>query len=73
LVGGINITDRYNDLYQPAWLDWAVYVQGEISLQLNKIARMFGINPCGANGLEPGLYCLASLRCQLKSAWFLPA
>jgi len=37
LVGGINITDRYNDLDKPAWLDWAVHVQGEASLQLNKI------------------------------------
>ncbi len=37
LVGGINITDRYNDLEKPAWLDWAVYVQGEISQQLNNI------------------------------------
>ncbi|MGN6264424.1 MAG: phospholipase D-like domain-containing protein [Ginsengibacter sp.] len=37
LVGGINITNRYNDLDKPAWLDWAVHVQGEASLQLNKI------------------------------------
>lgn len=37
LVGGVNITDRYNDLDEPAWLDWAVHVQGEVSLQLNKI------------------------------------
>ena len=37
LVGGINITDRYNDLEVPAWLDWALYVNGEISSTLNKI------------------------------------
>lgn len=37
LVGGINITDRYNDLDEPAWLDWAVHLVGEASLQLNKI------------------------------------
>ena len=37
LVGGINITDKYNDLDEPAWLDWALYVRGEISSNLNKI------------------------------------
>ncbi|HEX5153395.1 MAG TPA: phospholipase D-like domain-containing protein [Parafilimonas sp.] len=37
LVGGINITNRYNDLDEPAWLDWALYVQGEICLNINKI------------------------------------
>jgi len=37
LVGGINITNRYNDFDKPAWLDWAVHVVGEVSLQLNKI------------------------------------
>ena len=37
LVGGINITDRYNDLENAAWLYWSLHVQGEISLNLNKI------------------------------------
>jgi cardiolipin synthase len=37
LVGGVNITNRYNDFDNPAWLDWALLVQGEISLNLNKI------------------------------------
>ena len=37
LVGGINITNRYNDFDEPAWLDWALHVQGEVCLQLNKI------------------------------------
>jgi len=37
LVGGINITNRYNDLDKPAWLDWALHAEGEVSLQLNKI------------------------------------
>lgn len=37
LVGGVNITNRYNDFDNPAWLDWALHVQGEISLNLNKI------------------------------------
>jgi cardiolipin synthase len=35
LVGGINIADRYNDLPgKPAWLDFALYTEGEIARQL---------------------------------------
>ncbi|MBK7883366.1 MAG: hypothetical protein IPJ81_05955 [Chitinophagaceae bacterium] len=35
LVGGINITNRYNDMPgQPAWLDFALYAEGEIAKQL---------------------------------------
>lgn len=31
IVGGINIADRYNDFSQePAWLDFALFVQGEV-------------------------------------------
>lgn len=37
LVGGINITNRYNDFDKPAWLDWTLHVQGEVCLQLNKV------------------------------------
>lgn len=38
LVGGINITDRYNDMPgTPAWLDFALYVQGEAAVQLFQI------------------------------------
>ena len=43
LVGGINISDRYNDLPgSPAWLDWAVKIDGEASLELRKVCnRLF--------------------------------
>ena len=35
LVGGINIADKYNDLPgKPAWLDFALYAEGEIAIQL---------------------------------------
>jgi cardiolipin synthase len=35
LVGGLNVSDRYNDLPgQPAWLDWAVDVEGEAAFEL---------------------------------------
>jgi cardiolipin synthase len=35
LVGGVNITNRYNDLEgQPAWLDFALFAEGEIAKEL---------------------------------------
>ncbi|MDE3214252.1 MAG: phospholipase, partial [Bacteroidota bacterium] len=35
LIGGVNLTNRYNDLPgSPAWMDFAVFVQGEASLDL---------------------------------------
>src|SRR6516164_3039656 len=35
LVGGINISDNYNDMpNKPAWLDFAVYVEGEIAQEI---------------------------------------
>lgn len=35
LVGGINVSNRYNDMPgAPAWLDWALYCEGEAAAQL---------------------------------------
>lgn len=35
LVGGINISNRYNDMPgKPAWLDFALYIEGEAAMQL---------------------------------------
>ena len=35
LAGGVNIADRYNDMPgKPAWLDFALYAEGEIAKQL---------------------------------------
>ena len=35
LVGGINVSNRYNDMpNDPAWLDWALYCEGEAAAQL---------------------------------------
>lgn len=40
LVGGINISNRYNDLPgQPAWFDWAIYEEGKISEVLARICQ----------------------------------
>lgn len=43
LVGGMNISDRYNDMPgQPAWLDWAAFVTGDISTELyNRCIQMW--------------------------------
>lgn len=38
LVGGINISNKYNDGYgMPPWLDWAMYVEGEAAVELLKV------------------------------------
>lgn len=40
LIGGINISDRYNDMPGiPAWLDWAIKVEGEASFELFKLCN----------------------------------
>lgn len=40
LVGGINISNRYNDMPgQKAWLDWALYTQGDVSIELERICK----------------------------------
>ncbi len=43
LVGGVNVSDRYNDLPgQPAWLDWAIAITGEASMELfNRCIEMW--------------------------------
>ncbi|MEO8471343.1 MAG: phospholipase D-like domain-containing protein [Chryseolinea sp.] len=47
LVGGLNISDRYNDMPGvPAWLDWAVYVVGQTSVELhNRCVQMWFRKP----------------------------
>jgi len=38
LVGGINISNKYNDMPDhPAWLDWGLYSEGEVSVELSTI------------------------------------
>jgi len=43
LVGGVNVSNRYNDLHdQPAWLDYAIHVVGEASSEiLNRCINMW--------------------------------
>ena len=38
LVGGVNVSNKYNDMPdQPAWLDWALFTEGETSIELCRI------------------------------------
>lgn len=55
LVGGVNISNRYNDMPgKPAWLDYALYAEGEISQELCVLcwkawlgfSSQMGITPC---------------------------
>lgn len=55
LVGGINISDRYNDMPDtPAWFDCALFVEGELARQLcilcwktwKNYPLNMGITPC---------------------------
>lgn len=55
IVGGINISNNYNDLPgKPAWLDFALHVEGEAVKQLcvlcwktwNGFPRLMGLTPC---------------------------
>lgn len=55
IVGGINISNRYNDMPgKTAWLDFALYTEGEIARQLcilcwktwNAYPLKMGITPC---------------------------
>ena len=40
LVGGMNISNRYNDVHNtPAWLDFAVLNEGQASVDLNKVCK----------------------------------
>ncbi len=42
MVGGINISDRYNDAPgDPAWLDWAIWVKGDVAFELYKLCNLF--------------------------------
>ena len=61
LVGGINIADRYNDLPgTPAWLDFALLVEGSIAKELcilcwktwNGFSTNMGLTPCEKSDLK---------------------
>jgi cardiolipin synthase len=57
LVGGVNVSNRYNDLPgQPAWLDFAIRIDGEASIELyNRCVEMWTKTLWKKIGL-PGLF-----------------
>lgn len=61
ITGGMNITDRYNDMPgRPAWLDFALYTEGEAARQLciicwqtwNNYPPSMGPAPCEQTGVS---------------------
>jgi cardiolipin synthase len=75
VVGGINISNRYNDWdCEPAWLDFALYVEGGIAKELCVLCyktwkgfpRIMGITPCETKNLkfdiEPGEKSFVRMR-----------
>lgn len=64
LVGGINIANRYNDMPgNMAWLDFALYVEGEVARELcilcwkgwNNYSPGMGLTPCEQKEIAPGM------------------
>ncbi len=46
LVGGINISDRYNDIEgHIAWLDWAIFAEGEVSSSVFQVCARRSVKP----------------------------
>lgn len=76
LAGGVNISDRYNDIGgEPAWLDRALLVEGQAALKLHMICRdmwtkaYWKLNPPGKSdrfprlpGVIPQQECLVRVR-----------
>lgn len=73
LVGGLNVSDRYNDLPgQPAWLDWAILAEGETAHELfrlcvsqwvrfpQEVRRIIENHP--SPGSDAGWQCLMRIR-----------
>ena len=77
MAGGINISDRYNDIGgNKAWLDWALYSEGEAAAKLNIIGERMWIKSSWAKstksavrysmprpeGIHPAEECLVRVR-----------
>lgn len=78
IVGGMNITDRYNDMPgKPAWLDFALYVEGEIALELcvlcwktwNGFPRRMEVTPCELKHPDYSLIPLEAMVRMRRNDW----
>ncbi len=70
MVAGVNISNRYNDMPGiPAWLDWAIIVEGDIALSVDRVCRnvwnraLFEKN-CKATELPP--FTPPSTNCKVR-------
>ena len=73
MVGGVNVSDRYNDLPgDPAWLDWAIYVEGETAQELHQLCTKLWVKfPVEVRKIlarekpfapDPSLHCRVRMR-----------
>ncbi len=70
MVGGINISNHYNDTVEhAAWLDWALYVEGEVSERLERVCddlRKFEILEITKTHLRRGSLPLLDLPVSIR-------
>ncbi len=71
LVGGLNISDRYNDTVENrAWLDWALFAEGPVGSVLEKVCerRFKSKIPFTLEGLEaiPLPHSLSEKDCDIR-------
>jgi cardiolipin synthase len=75
LVGGVNITDRYNDMPgKPAWLDFALYMEGEAAKELcvlcwktlNNYPVNMGLTPCEQKEIHLDIPLQASCEVSMR-------
>lgn len=73
MVGGLNISNRYNDMPgESAWMDWGVFVEGEVATDLFRVCKELWLKSARAYNrapayIEPGLpvfidECLVRVR-----------
>ena len=69
LVGGINISDHYNDLPgKPAWLDWALYTHGEVAHTLMAVCQKRAGRKKSARPLPKSSFSWPDCQCRVDVA-----
>ena len=75
LVGGINLSNNYNDIpSEPAWLDFALYAEGEIAMGLcvlcwktwNGYPANMGLTPCEGIPLQFNMTAAEACRVRMR-------
>lgn len=71
MVGGLNISNRYNDMpSENAWMDWGIFVEGEVATDLFHICKELWLKSARAykqapTGVEP-VHPLISEECLVR-------